>query len=186
MLRQRIAAAIAKGLAGLDELAGSLVVIGTGLMDLYTGTLTPHEIGSEVIRQLIGNRPAGAGLRSVPGSRRAGAIASCPLAMVPSGCCGPATTASEYVHVHPGRWVPWTCRVRANILKTAILVLAQADLQDGDPRDAALLNAVRQRYLGLSPLGRHLERCGGVGQHHCNAPGRPGLTLPCRATVNLS
>ena len=38
--------------AALAALPAQLLVIGTELMDLYTGTLTPAEIGSLVLEQL--------------------------------------------------------------------------------------------------------------------------------------
>ena len=43
---------------------------------------------------------------------------------------GPVTPLSggdengRHVHVHPGRWTTNTCRVRANVLKTAVVALA--------------------------------------------------------------
>src|SRR4051812_34102397 len=49
-LRQQIAAL--DGPADLQSLADHLVVIGTELMDLYTGALSPAEIGAEVLAQL--------------------------------------------------------------------------------------------------------------------------------------
>src|SRR5262249_40758121 len=38
--------------SGLDALAGQLVVIGTELMDLYTGQLTPAEVGVRIVSTL--------------------------------------------------------------------------------------------------------------------------------------
>ena len=66
----------------------------------------------------------------------------------------------RYVHLHPGRWVPQTRRVRANVLKTAVLALAWVGVHGGDPLDLAVLNRVRRQYLGLAPLGRLLPEQG--------------------------
>jgi hypothetical protein len=66
----------------------------------------------------------------------------------------------RYVHLHPGRWVPQTRRVRANVLKTAVLALAWVGVHGGDPLDLAVLNRVRQQYLGLAPVGRLLPEQG--------------------------
>src|SRR5947209_14244042 len=49
-LRQRIREAAGPGSVG--TLAGAMVVIGTELMDLYLGRLTPAEIGTDVIAVL--------------------------------------------------------------------------------------------------------------------------------------
>ena len=56
------------------------------------------------------------------------------------------------VHLHPGRWAPETRRVRANVLKTALMVLAYTAVHGGDPRDVAVINRVRQQYLGMAPI----------------------------------
>jgi hypothetical protein len=70
----------------------------------------------------------------------------------------------RYVHVHPGRWAPQTRRVRANVLKTAVLVLADAARHGSDPLDLARINHLRTSYLGLSPLGRALDGEQGLGE----------------------
>jgi hypothetical protein len=57
-----------------------------------------------------------------------------------------------------------TCRVNANVLKTAVMALAYAAVRGGDPLDVALVNCVRRDYLGLAPLGRDLANDRGVGQ----------------------
>ncbi len=162
-LRQRIRETVAAGPAGLPALADGLLVIGTELMDLYTGRLTPSEVAEKVLAALRDDNclspeaflmwvEAGGGYRelTVPedGSRwvlRRG------------------DEAGRYVHVHPGRWSPATRRVRANVLKTAVLVLAHVAVHGGDPLDVALVNDVRRRHLGLSPLGKELSGEQGLG-----------------------
>src|SRR5262249_49932960 len=62
--------------------------------------------------------------------------------------------ADRYVHVHPARWAPETLRVRANVLKTAVLVLAYVGIHGGDPLDLTVLNEVRRQFLGRWPLGK--------------------------------
>ncbi len=63
-----------------------------------------------------------------------------------------ADDAHAWVHVHPGRWAPHTKRVRANVLKTAVLVLAHVAVHGGNPRDVELVNRLRTEHLGLSPM----------------------------------
>ena len=65
------------------------------------------------------------------------------------------TVEGRWIHIHPGRWTPHTRRARANVLKTAICVLAEAALTgdgDADPLDLDLVNRVRVQRLGLSPV----------------------------------
>jgi hypothetical protein len=70
----------------------------------------------------------------------------------------------RYVHVHPGRWSPATLRVRANVLKTAVMVLAYVGVRGGDPLDRALVNRVRGEYLGLAPVGKDPAGEQGIGR----------------------
>jgi hypothetical protein len=156
-LRERIREAAARGEPGLAELAGRLVVLGTELMDLYTGALTPAEIAGKVIAMLKADGHF--------------ALAPCRAWLTASGGYGVLTFAEDstrwvlrlgdeggrYIHVHPARWAPSTRRVRANVLKTAVMVLAYAAVHGGDPRDVALVNRVRLQYLGLSPMRRVAE-----------------------------
>jgi hypothetical protein len=162
-LREQVRAAVAAGSAGLDTLAGRLVVVGNELMDLYLGDLTPARIGGLLLERLRAEEHVelsayrqwvrdGGGYKVLTldedGSQwvlRLGDEAGC------------------HVHVHPARWAPLTCRVRANVLKTAVMALAYCGVHGGDPLDLAVVNAVRGRYLGLAPIGRDLSGDQGLG-----------------------
>ncbi|MCI0460830.1 MAG: hypothetical protein L0Z62_28105 [Gemmataceae bacterium] len=160
-LRQRIEEVAALGQAGLEELAERLVVVGTELMDLYTGALTPAEIAARVIAAL---RAAG---RLEPEAYRAwlrdsGGYGVIDLAEDGSRWVLRAGEEGErYVHVHPARWAPCTRRVRANVLKTAVMVLAHTAVHGGDPLNVRVVNTVREKYLGLSRM-RALTDDGGL------------------------
>src|SRR5262249_56154467 len=56
-LRQRIAEAVPAGEAGLQQLARELVVLGSELMDLYVGRLTPAGVGPKVLAVLRADGP---------------------------------------------------------------------------------------------------------------------------------
>jgi hypothetical protein len=160
-LRQRIRAA-AQGDAGLDELAPHLVVVGAKLMDLYTGSLTPRDIGQQLLDQL---RAAGhlevAAMRSWLSANGDYATTT-----IDDGSVWVLRLGEEdgrYLHVHPARWTPRTVRVRANVLQTAVLALTHAAIHGGDPTDLGCVNAVRTKYLKLAPLGRPLSEDEGLG-----------------------
>jgi hypothetical protein len=163
-LRQRIRETVAAGPKALELLADQLVVIGTELMDLYTGDLTPAEIGGRVIEQLrAGNRLDRAEYRAWVEAEGGYGV----LTFAEDGSRWVVRYAAEderYVHLHPARWAPRTCRVRANVLKTAILVHAYVGVHGGDPMDRATVNVVRRDYLGLAPIGRDLSGDQGIGE----------------------
>jgi hypothetical protein len=162
-LRRAIRQCIAAGAPALDELADHLIVMGTELMDLYTGHLTPADIGVNVLAQLEAEDRL-----TLPAYR---------AWITASGGYGLLTFAEDdsrwvlrlgdetdrYVHVHPARWAPQTRRVRANVHKTAVMVLAHAGIHGGDALDLARVNAVRDEYLGLAPIGRDLSGDAGLG-----------------------
>ena len=160
----RIRATIAAGPTALDDLANHLVVVGTELMDLYLGDLSPRDIGKRILTQLRSDNrlslnvyrdwiAAGLGYRMLT---LADDNSQWVLRM--------GDEADRYVHVHPARWGPQTCRVKANVLKTAVMILAYTGVHGGDPLNVALVNQVRRDYLKLAPLGRELLSDRGIGQ----------------------
>jgi hypothetical protein len=159
-LRQRIGAAVQSG--DLQTLADGMIVIGSELTDLYFGALSPAEIGQQVVNQLhADNRLAFDAYR--PWLEAGGGYR---MRNLSDGCrwvLRLGDEADRYVHVHPGRYAAHTRRVRANVLKTAVMVLAHAGLHGGNPHDRTLVNAVRQRYLGLAPIGQMLTGDQGLG-----------------------
>jgi hypothetical protein len=162
-LRRQVREASTAGDAGLDALAANLVVVGTELMDLYTGRFTPAEIAAKVLDELKAKD-----LLAPPAYRawvaESGGYAVTTFAEDSSRwVLRVGDEDGRYVHVHPARWAPETRRVRANVMKTAALVLAHAGVHGGDPLDRARANAVRQKYLGLAPIGRELSGDQGLG-----------------------
>jgi hypothetical protein len=144
-------------------LANNLIVIGTELMDLYFGAYSPRTIGDGILAQLTSDKhlsldayrawvAAGGGYRILT------------LEDTSRWVLRMGDEVERYIHVHPGRYSPETCRVKANVLKTAVMALAFAGVYGGDPTDVALVNRVRREYLELAPLGRELACDQGIGQ----------------------
>lgn len=148
-LRGRIAEAARAG--ALDELRDRLVVLGTELMDLYTGTFSPGAIAGTVLDFLR------TGDRLRPEAYRAwieagGGYRVIPFEDASRWVLRQGEEGGRYVHIHPARWAPQTRRVRANVLRTAVLALACAGASGGGPLDVKLVNRVRRQYLGLAPI----------------------------------
>jgi hypothetical protein len=162
-LLHRIGKIIRQGEPALAGLATELIVIGSKLMDLYTGRFSPAEIGRLILDQLgqQGRRDPEAFRDSVKGE---GGYRMLDLEDGSRWVVRVADDGERYIHLHPGRWVPQTRRVRANVLKTAVMALAHAGIHGGDPLHRELVNLVRGHYLALSPVGRDLEGDQGVGE----------------------
>jgi hypothetical protein len=161
-LRARIASLPSAGPGALADLAGRIAVIGSGLMDLYTGSLSPRSIAAHILGGLrSGGRLEWDAYRTWLDGQGGYAVVTLPDES--RWVLRLGDEQDRYVHIHPGRWSPASLRVRANVLKSACLVLAHVRLFGGDPMDRALINAVRKEHLGLAPLGRDLESEAGLG-----------------------
>jgi len=162
-LRVRITRLAEAGPAAMAEFGTRLAVLGTKLMDLYTGALWPADISRRIIDQLQGDH------RLAPEPFRNWVAQQADYAVVEFPEDGSrwvlrlGDEQDRYIHLHPGRWSPATVRVRANVLKTAILAITHARIHDGDPMDRAVINEVRQQFLDLSPLGQDPEGEAGLG-----------------------
>lgn len=160
-IRWRIGRAVSAGAAGVAELPREMAVVGTRLMDLYTGPLTPAEIGGHAVEQLR----AADRLAFEPLSAWLAAQGEFSMIELPDGSKWTIRLGPEdgrYLHLHPGRWVPNTVRVQANTLRSAVVAHAHARLICGDPSDSAVVNEARRTYLGLLPV-RELGADGGLG-----------------------
>jgi hypothetical protein len=162
-LRYKIEEAIQGGDNALDDLAEQLVVVGSNLMDLYTGKFTPVALAERVLLQL---RTADRLRFDKFGAWVAagGGYGTLTLEDTSQWVMRRGDEGGRYVHLHPGRWVPHTKRVRANVVKTAVMVLAYRGVHGGDPMDRDLVNLVRSDLLGMPPVGRELSGKAGLGE----------------------
>jgi hypothetical protein len=162
-LRDRIAQAVAGGTDGLHLLAEELVVVGTKLMDLYHGPFSPREIGENVMESLKNSDLDAcdafrAWIEGANGYRVIEFPEDTSKWVLRFG-----EESDRFVHVHPARYSPFSIRVRANVLITAVLALAFVKLHGGDPLSRSVVNAVRRDYLGLAPVGRDPSGDEGIG-----------------------
>ena len=125
---QRIANAIEQGKTSLTSLAESLKCIGSSLMDFYTGELPPDVIAEKVLAHLS-DAQALEKSAFIYWLQRQEDYAV--LTFPEDESCWVLRLADEqerFIHLHPGRWTPHTMRVRSNVLKTAIMVLAHCGI----------------------------------------------------------
>jgi hypothetical protein len=150
-LRRCWKAAAAAGTAGLTALMHQIPRIGSTVMDLYLGDRSPQELAQEILHRLQEQQclsPAAyAGWLAVAAGYRLLSLSDQSCWVLRLG-----QSAERYVHVHPARDSPHTCRVRANLLKTALVVLTAAPMYQGTPQATEFVNQVRRDYLHLPPL----------------------------------
>ncbi|HKA08347.1 MAG TPA: hypothetical protein VKD71_13890 [Gemmataceae bacterium] len=162
-LRQRIGHAVVAGPSGLQPLSNELVVVGMRLMDLYHGPFAPREIADRVLAELrAAGRDSPEAFRTwvedVGGYRTIDFVEDASRWVLRFG-----EGEGRFIHVHPARGSPFTMRVRANVLVTAVMALAFSGIHGGDPLGRKVVNAVRRDYLGLEPLGRNAATSEGIG-----------------------
>jgi hypothetical protein len=172
-IRAQIALAVAAGERGLDDFSKKMATIGADLMDLYLGELSPLEIGNQIIASLQASSRLTFEAYTLFLNANGG-YQSVTLSDDSRWILRQGERQGRYVHVHPGRWSPRTLRVRANVLKTAILTLALARVRGADPAEVTVINEAREAFLGVSPIaglkeGRAIRRV--IGLLSCGLAG---------------
>ena len=162
-LRARLAALGPGDLSGFADALRAVDVLGTRLVDLYTGGLTPRDLSAWVRDELAASG------RLDPEAYRAWIVGAEDYAVLTHPDDGSrwvlrtGDDAERHVHIHPARRSPSSMRVKATVLKTAFAVLAHARTQGGDPLDRAVINEVRSTHLALPPLGHDPDADLGLG-----------------------
>ena len=160
-VRSRIAAAVSNGSAGVAALPAEMAVVGSRLMDFYTGALSPADVAEFVFADLKGR----ALFAFDPLAKWLAERGEYALTELPDGSkwtirLGPA--GGRYLHLHPGRWAPHTIRVQANTLRSAVMAHAHALVTGRAADDLEVVNEARKLYLGMLPV-RELTGAGGLG-----------------------
>ena len=142
-----------------------LAVLGGGLMDMYTGVMTPREVSGWMIDELHRHgRLQLDAYRTWLAGQGAYAVVTHPGDNT-DWVLRLGDEQGRYVHLHPGRWSPNTnSRVRANVVKTAfVAVLLHTRLYGGDPTHRRVLNDARQRLPRPATAGPRPGRGRGAG-----------------------
>ncbi|MBD2770024.1 hypothetical protein IC235_19220 [Hymenobacter sp. BT664] len=138
----------------LTELSLSLLTIGGSQMDLYQGELPEAAICQEVIHYLTElnalSEPAYQQFL-LPEQYKTIVLSDTSQWVLRLG-----EKETKYVHIHPGRFSPYTLRVKAATLKTAIALLIWQKGNSGAV-DTATLNYLRKDVLHLSPVRKMEE-----------------------------
>jgi hypothetical protein len=144
---------------GLQQLNQDLKKIGHGLMDIYTGNLSPREIKEWGIaclkeRGVLEENKYRDWLTANQGYRILGCMDGSRWTF------RQGNEKNKYIHIHPARHSPHTTRVKASSLKTAVMALACANVH-GTAMNVESINETRVRFLSLSPV-KHLKKNQGI------------------------
>lgn len=135
-----------------EKLLKSLVLTGNAQMDLYTGTITPHEISKYIIDFLESEK--------IPNAKKyidwlATKKNNYFIVSLPDQSKWVLLKGKEkerYVHLHPARYSDHSIRISASSLKTAITSVAYARIHHLNPLDKSVINHVRKTFLDLPEI----------------------------------
>lgn len=129
----------------LNEMLAKLPGLGNSVMDVYTGKLSLAEIQAEIALYLHQHDlfPMATYINWIrPDEYKLIQIRDQSRWTLRVG-----NDPDYYVHLHPARHSPLTFRIKANLLKTAVMLAWQ-----NDTIDLQLINQIREKHLQLSPL----------------------------------
>ena len=138
--------------AELEALPAILLKIGESQMDLYLGKLTHLQI-TDFTKKLLKERSV-IEYESYKKWLFAGANGY-RLITLPDKSTWTLRMGNQkenYIHIHPGRYSANTIRVRALTLKTAICVLAVANIYKISTFELKFINDVRKKFLKAAPV----------------------------------
>ncbi|WP_162053562.1 hypothetical protein [Pontibacter pamirensis] len=145
------------------ELKAALRTIGGSQLDLYTGSLSPLQIATEMLQYLQERhlqQPAAYQhyLATAGAAYRLISLSDGTDWVVRWG-----VVEDRYVHLHPARYAKYTLRVKANVLKTAIAAVITANKRgESAAMDVHFINKVRAEWLALPPV-KDLSLSEGLG-----------------------
>jgi hypothetical protein len=136
----------------LNNLKEDLLNIGNSTTDLYTGNIDPYESASLAINEIrkmgfLDTDKFKQWINETPEAYRCYKYPDESVWVFRIG-----TESARYIHIHPGRNVPHTLRVKATILKTAIGAVTLARINQADPFSLPVINEARESLAGLSPV----------------------------------
>ena len=121
-----------------------LLTLGGSVMDLYTGNISLLAIGHEILKILQQDNIMDAdNYKQWLGEKEYRLIN---ISDNSNWTLRWAETPLRYMHLHPARYSEHTIRIKANLLKTAILFVKM------NAQNVAEINQLRGEYLNLSPL----------------------------------
>lgn len=147
----------------LDQLKVYLLKIGESQMDLYFGKHTVLEISEQMLNSLHRKKLFSAKLYKDWLSKDGKDYQLIELKDKSIWTLRLGEDAERYVHIHPGRYSPYTVRVKATTLKSAILVLCFEKIGEIKTIETETVNQIRKNYLDEPPI-KSFSSASGLGR----------------------
>lgn len=146
----------------IEKLNKTLLILGDSQMDMYVGDLLPHKIGEEILailaqKELLARDKYEQWLETKNGYQLIS------IADTSNWTLRLGNIEGYFVHIHPSRYANNTIRVKANALKTAILAITWAGIENRSPFSLDVINYVRTHFLAESPLQK-IDTQNGIGK----------------------
>jgi hypothetical protein len=135
-----------------DQIKENLLRIGESQVDFYFGNLSPEKISTFIKKDLEEKKLLGkvAFIKWISKAENNYRMISLPDNSKWTIRLG--TDETRYVHIHPGRHVTNTIRIRSLTLKTAILFCSIKKLNAVEKDDLFIINDLRKKYLNVPPI----------------------------------
>ena len=147
----------------LEELKSYLLKIGESQMDLYFGKYSSLEISEYILQALHQKKTLASEQYKNWLSKEGKNYQLVELKDKSIWTLRLADDITRYVHIHPGRYSPYTVRVKATTLKTAIFVLCFERVGKIKTIHTETVNKIRKKYLDEPPL-KSFSTASGLGR----------------------
>uniref|UniRef100_UPI00321641D5 hypothetical protein n=1 Tax=uncultured Draconibacterium sp. TaxID=1573823 RepID=UPI00321641D5 len=145
----------------LSEIKEELLLIGTNLIDFYTGTLSVQQVCDECIRYFKKNKISNR--KQFLQWLNNAVYKKITLSDQSEWLIKSGNSAKYFIHIHPAKYSKHTIRVRATTLKTVIaLLINSVSIQTATSKNLTAINSVRNKLLGLSPIKSARESNSGI------------------------
>jgi len=143
------------------EVEKDLLLIGTNLIDLYSGKLSIEEIGRQCLN--FAEKEGLASAEKLQNWLQPKEFRKIKLSDNSEWVIKQGVDSDRFLHIHPAKYSPFTARVRGTTLKTVVAMKVLTGKQTQNQLKLQLVNEVRSKKLGLSPV-KTLEKGKGISR----------------------
>jgi hypothetical protein len=145
----------------IEKLNSSLRKIGESQMDLYMGKFLAEEISNQIIKTLKREKIFSFEQYKKWLYKDGEEYQLVTLKDKSIWTLRLSENEQRYIHIHPGRYSPYTIRVKATTLKSAIMILCAEQMGEIESINSESVNQIRKNFLNETPL-KSLSKASGL------------------------